>query len=85
MTQEELDALMAEDLSDLTSSVDNTDTEKVLRGSNEGFTESVKTNTALIRKRIRSHIQYSHHISVIIHVKFSVADLHFCNPFWCCF
>ena len=35
-------------------SVDNTDTEKVLRGSNEGFTESVKTNTALIRKRIRS-------------------------------
>ena len=29
-------------------SVDNTDTEKVLRGSNEGFTESVKTNTALI-------------------------------------
>ena len=35
-------------------SVDTTDTEKVLRGSNEGFTESVKTNTALIRKRIRS-------------------------------
>lgn len=35
-------------------SLDNTDTEKVLRGSNEGFTESVKTNTALIRKRIRS-------------------------------
>lgn len=35
-------------------SLDNTETEKVLRGSNEGFTESVKTNTALIRKRIRS-------------------------------
>lgn len=35
-------------------SVNTTDTEKVLRGSNEGFTESVKTNTALIRKRIRS-------------------------------
>lgn len=35
-------------------SVDQTDTEKVLRGSNEGFTESVKKNTALIRKRIRS-------------------------------
>ena len=35
-------------------SVDNTDTEKVLRGSNEGFTESVKTNTALIRRRIRN-------------------------------
>ena len=29
-------------------SVDTTDTEKVLRGSNEGFTESVKTNTISI-------------------------------------
>lgn len=28
--------------------------EKVLRGSNEGFSEPVKVNTALIRKRIRS-------------------------------
>ncbi len=28
--------------------------EKVIRGSNEGFTESVKQNAALIRKRIRS-------------------------------
>lgn len=35
-------------------SVSDSDTEKVLRGSNEGFTESVKVNTALIRKRIRS-------------------------------
>ena len=30
------------------------DTEKVVRGSNESFTESEKANTALIRKRIRS-------------------------------
>lgn len=28
--------------------------EQVIRGSNEGFTDSVKANTALIRKRIRS-------------------------------
>ena len=31
-----------------------TDTEKVVRGSSEGFTESEKANTALIRKRIRN-------------------------------
>ena len=31
-----------------------TESEKVLRGSNEGFSDSVKTNTALIRKRVRS-------------------------------
>lgn len=31
-----------------------TDSEKVARGSNEGFANSIKTNTALIRKRIRS-------------------------------
>ena len=30
------------------------DTEKVIRGSNESFADSEKTNTALIRKRIRS-------------------------------
>ena len=30
------------------------DSEKVLRGSQEGFADSVKVNTALIRKRIRS-------------------------------
>ena len=30
------------------------DTEKVVRGSNESFTESEKANTALIRRRIRS-------------------------------
>lgn len=30
------------------------DSEKVIRGSKEGFTDSIKTNTALIRKRIRS-------------------------------
>lgn len=34
--------------------VSPTDTEKVVRGSSEGFTESEKANTALIRKRIRS-------------------------------
>ncbi len=34
--------------------VTKTDSEKVIRGSNEGFAESVKVNTALIRKRIRS-------------------------------
>ncbi|MCI8327609.1 MAG: spore germination protein [Lachnospiraceae bacterium] len=34
--------------------VNKTDSEKVIRGSNEGFTDSVKTNAALIRKRIRS-------------------------------
>lgn len=31
-----------------------TDSEKVIRGSNEGFTDSVKANVALVRKRIRS-------------------------------
>lgn len=31
-----------------------TESEKVLRGSNEGFSDSVKINTALIRKRVRS-------------------------------
>ncbi len=34
--------------------VNESDTEKVVRGSNESFTESEKANTALIRKRIRS-------------------------------
>lgn len=34
--------------------VNEADSEKVLRGSNEGFTDSVKQNAALIRKRIRS-------------------------------
>lgn len=34
--------------------VQKTESEKVLRGSKEGFTDSVKVNTALIRKRIRS-------------------------------
>ncbi|MBR2045030.1 MAG: spore germination protein [Agathobacter sp.] len=34
--------------------VNSTDTEKVVRGSSEGFTESEKANTALIRKRIRN-------------------------------
>lgn len=34
--------------------VKESDTEKVIRGSNESFTDSEKTNTALIRKRIRS-------------------------------
>lgn len=31
-----------------------TDSEKIIRGSNEGFSESIKLNTALIRKRLRS-------------------------------
>lgn len=35
-------------------SVSDAQSEKVLRGSNEGFSESVKTNVALVRKRIRS-------------------------------
>ena len=34
--------------------VKETDSEKANRGSNEGFAESIKVNTALIRKRIRS-------------------------------
>lgn len=34
--------------------VNEADSEKVVRGSNEGFTDSVKQNAALIRKRIRS-------------------------------
>lgn len=34
--------------------VNEADSEKVVRGSNEGFTNSVKQNAALIRKRIRS-------------------------------
>lgn len=34
--------------------VNESDSEKVIRGSNEGFTDSVKQNAALIRKRVRS-------------------------------
>lgn len=34
--------------------VQESDSEKVVRGSNEGFTDSVKINTALIRRRVRS-------------------------------
>lgn len=34
--------------------VNEVDSEKVVRGSNEGFSDSVKQNAALIRKRIRS-------------------------------
>lgn len=34
--------------------VNEAESEKVIRGSNEGFTDSVKQNAALIRKRIRS-------------------------------
>ncbi len=34
--------------------VQEPDSEKVVRGSAEGFVDSVKTNTALIRKRVRS-------------------------------
>ena len=36
------------------SGVQKTDSEKGLRGSKEAFSESVKMNTALIRKRIRN-------------------------------
>ncbi|MGN0349934.1 MAG: spore germination protein [Roseburia sp.] len=34
--------------------VNEADSEKVIRGSNEGFTDSVKQNAALVRKRVRS-------------------------------
>ena len=34
--------------------ISEADSEKVIRGSNEGFSDSVKQNAALIRKRIRS-------------------------------
>ncbi len=34
--------------------VKETSSEKVVRGSNEGFAESIKVNTALIRKRLRT-------------------------------
>ena len=34
--------------------VKETDSEKVIRGSNEGFSDSIKINTALVRRRIRS-------------------------------
>lgn len=34
--------------------VNEAESEKVIRGSNEGFTDSVKQNAALIRKRVRS-------------------------------
>lgn len=34
--------------------VQETDSEKAIRGSNEGFTDSIKANTALIRKRLRT-------------------------------
>ena len=33
--------------------VSEAESEKVLRGSREGFSDSVKTNSALVRKRIR--------------------------------
>lgn len=33
--------------------VSEVESEKVLRGSKEGFSDSVKTNSALVRKRIR--------------------------------
>ena len=33
--------------------VSEAETEKVLRGSREGFSDSVKTNSALVRKRLR--------------------------------
>lgn len=36
--------------------VQKTDSEKVIRGTNEGFTDSIKSNTALIRRRIRSRL-----------------------------
>ena len=36
------------------ATVRDTDSEKVLRGSNEGFNENVKINTALLRKRLQS-------------------------------
>ena len=35
-------------------SVQETDSEKVIRGSNEGFADSIKVNTALVRRRLRS-------------------------------
>ena len=34
--------------------VKESQSEKVIRGSNEGFAESIKVNTALIRKRLRT-------------------------------
>lgn len=34
--------------------VQKSDSEKVIRGSNEGFTDSIKANTSLLRRRIRS-------------------------------
>lgn len=34
--------------------VSDTDSEKVIRGSNEGFNENVKINTALLRKRLQT-------------------------------
>ena len=37
-------------------SVQESDSEKVIRGSNESFNESVKINTALIRKRLRTNL-----------------------------
>ena len=33
--------------------VSEAESEKVLRGSREGFSDSVKTNSALVRKRLR--------------------------------
>ena len=35
-------------------SLQKTESEKAIRGSNEGFGDSIKQNTALIRKRLRS-------------------------------
>ncbi len=35
-------------------SVETPDTESVIRGPREGFTESIRTNTALLRRKIRS-------------------------------
>ncbi len=35
-------------------SLQETDSEKVIRGSNEGFADSIKVNTAIIRRRLKS-------------------------------
>ena len=44
--------------------VSGAETEKVLRGSREGFTDAVKTNSALVRKRLRDTRMKVEEISV---------------------
>ena len=56
--------------------VKETDAEKVIRGSNEGFSDSIKQNTALIRRRIRSSDLKTEELTIGIRSKTGVAIMY---------